>query len=78
MSTDQEPNDFDIPLDVVARRLKTTELQILMYIRCGFIDAQETDNGWLLSKLSLSHFLGSAAPVQCSTGRKCSECSGCH
>jgi len=73
----EELDDFDIPLRQVAKKLKTTELQILMYIRCGLIEAEETEQGWYLSRTSLGRFLGPASPVTCSSGRRCSDCPGC-
>ncbi len=72
-----EADDFEIPLREVAQRLRKTELDILMYIRCGYIEAEEKGEDWLLSKSSLGRFLGESSQVTCATGRKCSECPGC-
>ncbi len=77
MDSSEELNDFDLPIQLVARQLKTTELQILMYIRCGLIEAEETAAGWSLSRSSLGRFLGPTSRVACATGRHCSACPGC-
>ena len=77
MNSYVEANDFEIPLAEVAKKLRKTELDILMYIRCGFIEAEECDDNWLLSKSSLGRFLGESSQVTCATGRRCSECPGC-
>lgn len=78
MDSFEELDDFEIPIPLVAKKLNTTELQVLMYIRCGMIEAEETASGWMLSKSSLGQFLGPSSQVTCSTGRRCSECPGCY
>ncbi len=77
MNSYVEADDFEISLSEVAKRLGKTELEVLMYIRCGYIEAEEKSDTWFLSKASLGRFLGESSHVTCATGRKCSECPGC-
>jgi hypothetical protein len=71
-----------LPLDHVARKMGTTELNVLMHVKRNRLTAEQQDGKWLVHEASLNDFLASSdrseilvtcKPHCCNSG--CGSCS---
>lgn len=50
-------NAYNMPIDSVARKLETTKLNVLMYIKRGILDGYENDGSWYITESSFYKYL---------------------
>lgn len=68
-----------VPIAMVAKRLNTTPLNVLMHIKRGLLQGSETEGGWQIDRASLDALLvrtgGVKTPGVCAGG--CTKQHGC-